>query len=284
LAVVAGSAYAVDVYAIDNLGTTNGGTIGDRLVRFDSANPAGTITVVGASGVASTLMGGLAFGGNGTLYGASQATSNIGMVYSVNTSTGAFSAIGNSGLANGIRDLAWDPFGGRMLALTQGASANAEIHSINLSNGSATLVSTLANTSSGLWIGLTVNSAGRVFVHDLVTDFMSEANLGAGTVAQMSSPIGVNTNFSQGMGTNWSAGDQWLLGAIGSSPGFFSQVMDINQGTGAGTIIGVPFPNNGSGGIPQYELGDLDFQPVPEPATILALGAGAAFLARRRRK
>lgn len=267
------SAQAATVYGIDNLGTNNAGTIGDRLVSFDSANPSGTVTTVGSTGIAATLMGGLAFDNAGNLYCASQ--NAAGNLYSVSTVNGAASLIGGSGLE--LRDLAWDSVNNRMLGLR-----STGIVSLDLSTGAATPLVTITGGAGPLWIGMTVNAAGNVFLHDIASDFMFTVDMGTGAATQMSAGIGQNTNFSQGMGTNWSGNDQWLLGAIGNTPAFFSTITDINPATGAGTIIST-FPNNGPGGLPQYELGDLDFVPVPEPFSMIALGAGVLALARRRR-
>src|SRR6188768_450437 len=65
------SASAVEIWATDNLGTNNAATVGDRIIRFDSANPTGTVLTVGATGVANVGMTGLDFSGAGVLYAAS---------------------------------------------------------------------------------------------------------------------------------------------------------------------------------------------------------------------
>ena len=50
---VASQASAVIIWAPDNLGNNNvPGSVGDRIIRFDSANPLGTVQLVGFTGAA----------------------------------------------------------------------------------------------------------------------------------------------------------------------------------------------------------------------------------------
>jgi hypothetical protein len=289
---LASSAQAVQIYAFDNLGTTNAGTVGDRFIRFDSTSPNTTVTTLGSSLVANRGMSGLDFAGNGVLYSASgfnsDGTAFAGsQLFTVNPANGNATLVGNMNLPTGYAatDLSWNSTLGQMMMIAAAGTTNPmQLYTVNLGTGAATLVGNIsgAGTPGSLDVGLATNSAGVNFIHDLVSDRMYSL---AGTVATgLPSTIGVNTNFSQGMVIDWQSGPagEWFLGAIGSTPGFFSQVMSINLATGAGTTV----PNGTwplhTNGLPQYETGDLAI-PIPEPVSLALAGLVGLGLARRRR-
>jgi hypothetical protein len=285
----ASSAQAITIYAADNLGTTNVGSIGDRIIRFDSANPAGTVVTVGSTGVANRGFSGLDFAGNGNLYGGTGFNSDGSafagsQLYQINPNTGAGVLVGSMNLPQGVActDMSWNPVTQQMLMIGNQGTATNNLYTINLGTGAATLVGAISGITGGLDIGLASNSAGVNYVHDIVGDRMYVL---AGLVATpLPSPIGVDTNFSQGMVINHQGANEWFLGAIGSSPTLFSQVMQINNATGAGTTV----PNGAwplhSNGLPEYETGDLAIPVVPEPtgAMLFVAGGLAAALKRRR--
>jgi hypothetical protein len=280
---VAGSAQAITIYAPDNLGTTNVGSVGDRVIRFDSANPLGTVVTLGSTGVVNRGFGGMDFSGSNVLYavtsfnqdGSAFAGSQL---YSVSTVNGAATLVGNTGLtgANALTDMSWNPVLGQMQAIT----AAGGLYTLNLTNGAATLVGNITGITGGLDIGLSTNSAGVNHIHDLVSDRMYTV---AGLVATpMASTIGIDTNFSQGMTMNWAGANEWFLGSISNNPVFASQVRLMNNATGGTTNIQGTWPNNGVSGLPQYETGDLAI-PVPEPTSLALAGLVGLGLAKRRR-
>jgi len=289
------AAQAITIWAMDNLGTTNAGTVGDRVIRFDSTNPTGTVVTVGATGVASTLMSGLDFAPNGNLYSVSQPTTGGGNLYRVSTTNGAATVVGALNLPTGttagfqMTDMSYNPVTGQMLGLAASLfTTPARVHrlySIDLTTGNATNLGDVAGLpSTALDVGIASNSAGVNYLHNIADDRMYVmAGLAA---APMPSPIGIDTNFSQGMVINHQGANEWFLGAIGPavSP-FTSQVMLINNVTGAGTTVpnGV-WPTHLANGLPEYETGDLAIPFVPEPASLGFLAAGAlGGLMRRRR-
>lgn len=288
--VCASMAWSVQIFAVDNLGQANAGTVGDRVIRFDSANPVGTVVVLGATGFLNEGMSGLDFSGTGTLYSASGFHAGGGAfpgskLYTINTTTGAGTLVGSMGLPNGtnVTDLSWNPVTGQMQALTNFGNTVGpnSLYTVNLGTGAASLVGAITGLAGGLAIGLSTNNAGVSFIHDLVTDRMYQ--LTGLAAAPMASLIGIDTNFSQGMTMNWHvASNDWYLGNISNTPVFASQVRLMNNATGATTSILGTWPNNGASGLPQYETGDLAV--VPEPATLAALGIGLAALLRRRRR
>lgn len=67
------------------------------------------------------------------------------------------------------------------------------------------------------------------------------------------------------------------VGTFGGVDGFWGFVSDM-------PIIAVHLSENGLGGVAEtYELENLQFTSVPEPATLLLLGAGLGAVAARRR-
>lgn len=291
------AAQAITIYAMDNLGTANAGTVGDRFIRFDSTSPNTTVTVLGSTGISvDPLMSGLDFTPNGNLYSVNQPSAGGGNLYRINTANGAATLVGSLGLPTGttagfqITDLSYNPVTGQMLGLGVSLfTSPARVHrlyNINVTTGAATSLGDITGLPSGaLDVGMASNSAGVNFLHNIADDRMYSL---AGLVATpMPSVIGIDTNFSQGMVINHQGANEWFLGAIGPSVSpFTSQVMLINNVTGAGTTVpnGV-WPTHAANGLPEYETGDLAIPPaVPEPASmgLFAAGALAATLRRRR--
>jgi hypothetical protein len=276
---------------VDNLGTTNAATIGDRVVRFDTANPAGSIVTVGATGVASTLMSGLDFAPNGTLYAVSQPTNGGGNLFTINQSTGAATSVGLLGLPTGttagfqLTDLSYNPLSGQMLGLGVSLfTTPARVHrlySINLATGAATNLGDVTGLpATALDVGMASSSLGINYLHNIGDDRMYQM---AGLVAApMAATIGVDTNFSQGMTINWGGANEWYMNALGSVPAFFSDIRQMNLVTGGTSAVLGTFPIHASNGLPEYEMGDLAIPPVPEPAS-LGLVAAVGLLAARRR-
>jgi hypothetical protein len=289
---VATQASAVIVYAPDNLGSNSvPGSVGDRIIRFDTANPLGTVQLVGFAGAAAAGvgLGAMDFAPNGTLYAMDSFAAAGGVftgsrLFTINTNTGVATLVGPSGLpsTNAVADMSWNPATNQMQVVTNAGGGVAQLHTINLATGAATLVGNITGLpATNLEIGLATNAQGVNFVHNLSDDRMYQLN---GLVATpMSTTIGVDTNFSQGMTIDWSGNGNWYLGSISSVPVFASQVRLMNNATGGTTSILATWPNNGGGGLPQYETGDLAINPIPEPAS-LGLLAVAGLLGLRRRR
>lgn len=272
---------ASTIWAVDNLGEANAGTTGDRIIRFDSSDPVGTVTTIGSTGVGATLMGGLDFDGSNNLFSASQVAGG-GQLFSINQTTGAATAVGNlnPGAGVSINDLSWNATMG-MLGL--GSSSNGpSLYSINLTTGAATLLGNVTGIPTGaLVIGLASDSAGNNYIHDLATDQMYM--LSGFTASAMSAPIGADTNFSQGMTIDQS-NDSWFLGSLSQSTSFSSEVRAMNLSTGATSSILGTWGTNSTTSLPEFETGDLAIaHPVPEPATLAVVGLGLAAILKRRR-
>lgn len=292
--VSAGTAQAAIVYGIDNLAENNAGSGGDRLIRFDTANPLGTVSVVGRTGVGSAGFSGMDFApATGQMYGVVGFGSNasaLGRLFNIDINTGTATLIGSLGLPAGFsaNDLSWNPVAQQMQMVATnnvvGAGRITNLYNVNLTTGAAALVGSITGlpvspNTDQLPVGLATDSSGVNFLHDIVSDRMYR--LTGTAAAQMSSTIGLDTNFSQGMVIDWAGSNEWLLGSISNTPVFASQVRLMNNATGGTQSILVTWPNTGAGGLPQYETGDLAI--IPEPATASLLGLALAGLALRRR-
>jgi len=284
LAVAVTPAHAIIVYAMDNLGQFNAGTVGDRFIRFDTANPNGTVVTLGQTGVLDEGMAGLDSNGAGTLYAASGFNASGGAfagskLYTVNPGTGACTLVGSLGLSstNDVTDMSWNPVTNQMQATTyDSATGNNNLYTLNLATGAATLVGTISGVAGGLSIGLATSSTGQNYLHDLATDRMYTLT---GLVATpMAATLGFDSNYSQGMVMNWRGGNEWILGYFNNTA-FSSGVGSINIGTGAFTNIAT-WPVAGTG-LPNYETGDLAI--LPEPASLALIGLAGLVICRRRR-
>lgn len=253
-----------------------GGTPGNRLTNFTAANPAGW-TVVGPMATDNRLFTGLDYAGvGGGLYAWSNAAAGVGL-YSVNQTTGAATLIGGSNTA--IQDLSWNPRTGQMVGVgSVSGTAPIELYDISLATGATTLLGTVTGISGGLAVGLGHDAAGNAYLHDIVGDSVHKLN---GFASASSIALGMNTNFSQGMTVDWSGNGKAYVAAIGNVPGFFSELLELDFT--AMTSVSLGNFGTPSGTFPTFEGNDIAIQAVPEPASLLALGAGALLISRRRR-
>lgn len=274
------SALAVDIYAPDNLGNLNGGTVGDRLIRFDSNDPS-NVTVIGDMGVAGTLFTGMDFSSNGTLYAYAR-DKTVGGLFSVSTSTGATTFIGRGGVPGThlVGDMAWDPVAQQMLLVSTNTVEQANLYTVSLTTGVATLLGPITSPSQTQFIdvGLAVDSQGNRYIHDVLSDQIFK--LSGLTATALPVPLGYNSNFSQGLTIDWSRGNQGYHGAFNQDDGR-SELYTWNTTTGAETFIGNIGPIHSGGVISEYEPGDVAIPPVPEPASVLLVLSAAALVRRR---
>jgi len=234
----------------------------DRLGDFYTIDlTTGVSTFIGASGIDSPdteIVEGLAMNGSGALY----ATTSLGKLYSVNSSSGAFSPIGDTGRGN-IEGL--DFRGSELLGIEfdnvfGGVIGPQNVFSINLGSAVTTDIVTLSRSDIELTSAMTVQDASTAFfvgVLNLGTSSLFSLDLGTGSA----SFIGNLTDFVGGL--DFAAdGTLYGLGNAGS-------VVRIDPGTAATT----PVESTGS----QLWLAFTTYS-VPEPGSVILLMIGLAGL------
>ena len=287
LATAAVAAAAI-VYAPNNLGTDPAGTGPDTLVRFDSANPAGYVTI-GSMGVNNVGFGGMDFDRDGNLWAYASFFKSTGGaasgLYRVNTATGAATVQGTASLQS-LQDIAFNPADDQMYGVNTQANTT-RLYRIDLASGATTAVGVVTGLpASHNNVGLAFDSGGNFYLHDQTSDAIYK---GAGLSASLLYSIPLDTNFSQGMTIDWSRDDTGYHGAVGYGdfPNYFARVNTFAT-DGSAYVLGPDFGPNipvGQFTFPPVEPGDLAIAPlVPEPAGAAAVGvvAAAGLLARRR--
>lgn len=279
VAVASSAASAIEIFAVNNI---PGGAAPDRLVRFDSANPAGWTAIGPIASVGALGFTGLDFAGvGGNLYAWAGFGTNFataGGLYQVNPTTGAGTRINTGAATANIQDLSWNPVLNRMFAV-ESSTAGTNLREVDLATGATTVVGAITGLPSGaLNVGLAHDSQGRIFLHDLISDQIFR---GVGLAVSSLYTIGRNTNFSQGMTIDWSGNDTGYHAAIGNSPAFFSELFRFDA-NGAGYNLVGNF-GTGTGTFPTFEGGDLAINPIPAPGAVGVLAIAGAFAARRRR-
>lgn len=241
----------------------------------------------------------LAHAQSGTLYGvATYSNFGIQSLYSINTSSGAATLIGSTGLRQ-IAGLDWDASSGQLKALTVGGDQ----FSLNTTTGASTLV---VDGSFGVPEGSVAYANGTAFttIFDNLNTWNGAAwqQVGPSLLAPGADISGLDFGGTQllGLALNGSGADQ--LVAFNSATGTASVIG--NTGTNASTVGGLAHAFIGgewymSDGASLYSLnttsgaasligahgvgGFSGLAFVPSPGAVGLIGLGGLLAARRRR-
>lgn len=194
----------------------------------------------------------VASSGNDSLFTLDLATGNATLV-------GAF---GDSTVV--MHGLEFGP--GNVLYAVSGASANQNVYTVDTTTGVATAIGATGLTSFN---NLGYNSdTGVMYMTNSGSDSLYTMNLTNGAPTLVG-PLNGSTN-PNGVAYNY---DNGLMYMVDNST---DNLYTLNLATGAANLIG----STGTGNL----LGLMYYNPVPEPASMAALGLGAAALLRRRRR
>ena len=307
LIALAAGARAERIYGI----STVSGYSGASLVSFDSAAPSSFTTVGALSGVAAG-MGVRAIDfrpADGTLYALATSTAtHLGQLYTVNLGTGALSAVGSTfalDTGNSTRvSMDFNPVSDR-IRVVAGTGIN-----LRLNPNDGTLVGTDATLAYAAGdineletplvsdVAYTNNVVGAATTTLYGYDFNLDTIATIGTAGGVQSPDtglmhtvgrtdGVGTGgrdtggpsaYDTGMGFDISGatGIGYISMDETDSPTAFEEIYTVDLATGALTLV------QGEIGVNLLDI-SVAVKPVPEPATVAALGLGALAFVRRRR-
>lgn len=272
------SAHGVDIYAMNNLNPAGGS---NALIRFDSANPAGWVSL-GVSGIVGAGFTGLDFHANGNLYGYVGFGGTSGL-YTISTINGAATVVGAGLSGVALQDLAYNPADGKLYGVNSVANV-ATLYEVNIVTGVPVAVGNFVGlAATNLEVGLACDAQGNFYVHDIASDAIYKgAGLAMALLYNNANTGGVfgDTNFSQGMTIDWGGNGAGYHGAIGNVPGFFSNLRTFNTGGGSYVLTGTF--GTAPGVFPTVETGDLAIA-IPGPGALSLLGLAGLISGRRRR-
>jgi hypothetical protein len=280
LALMAPSAHAGMVYGLMRVPQGPGGT--SQIVTFDSATPQ-NVTILGSTGL-SIFQTGLDFDAAGNLYLSTGDAARF--LYGVNTTTGAATLIGGSGLADNyfLSDLSWDPVGNRMLALASrgGGGVSPILYQADLATGALTSLGTVSGITDGGETALAVNAQGTIFILGNNTDrfYAVDRNTLAATALN---PLPFNSTGQQGATVDWSGTNTMYYAAQVFNVADVSRFYTVNQADGNVSLVGTLGANLEASGV---QVSDIAIRPIPEPSSIALFALGgigiAVFRLRRR--
>ncbi len=195
-------------------------TLVEGPVKFSIQTP-GNITLLAATTSNDFLSAGT--WANNTWYGAEYSASNAGLLYTINTTTGALTTIGNTNQS--LTGLAYDP----VTAIMYGANATS-LYTVNLTTGATTLVGSFGLTGTMIALAYKVN--GGVLYGINLDDNLYVINKATGA-ATLVGPLGININYAQDAEFDNNNGILYLAGYT-TTGGLYT----VNTTTGTATLVG----------------------------------------------
>ena len=233
-----------------------------------------SLGLVGSTGL--SLLGGLEFAPNGTLYGI---TAGNGSLYTINPNNAAATLVGGLGLGfNFEGGLAFSP-GGVAYGVNEGSNGAPNLFTIDLNSGAATIVGQmgtghdingLAWRSDGMLVGIDDNTSSLVTIDPSTASIANLYDLGfsvGGIGGMTTDPLSGISYFATGITVN----NNNVLGTNG--------LYSFDLYSGANSFLG-NFNGSDQSGI----SGLAAVGTVPEPGTLGLIGLGLTGLTFWRRK
>ena len=254
-----------------------GSLAGSSLIRFDTATPGGAVSVGALTGVTSGFsIRAIDFRpSTGELFSIGVDSTKNGRLFRVNTTTGAFTAIGSSfafaSNADSRVSMDFDPTTDQIRVIT----GNRQNVRINPSTGA--LIAQDTNLTAGVFQGdVAYAASGAAYLYDYSNDNMNTfaGNSGVASVL-LASPVILAWDSGIGFDISPASGNAFLsyqaTDAVFSSP-LAETLASVNLTTGVVTNIGA---------FTGFNV--LDIAVVPAPGTLGLLGLAGLAAARRRR-
>jgi PEP-CTERM motif len=266
----AGQAMAGTLLGID----FDTGTLYNVSTTNAALSPIGNTGVTGAAD--------LQFAPNGTLY--MFTTGGSPTLYTVNPTTALATAVGPLNLSFVFEGgLAFSP-GGTAYGTNGGSSNTAQLFSINLNTGQATVIGTISGGSHDI-DGLAYRSDGKLIGLDRVTNslLVIDPTTAASSVL---AAIGPTVGGLGGMTVSSGTGYFDTAGPTGTDPGSNS-LYSFDLFTGSSSLIGSFSPTISDEGISGIAAQPAQTGSVPEPASLflvtISVVGMAGYASRRRR-
>ncbi|MEO1128514.1 MAG: DUF4394 domain-containing protein [Planctomycetota bacterium] len=285
LVVCCAHASGATIFALEAMGPFNAGTTGDRLIRFDSSDPA-NVAVLGETNW-SGFMTGLDFTPDGNLWASGLSSDfTTSVLHQIDAATGNASAVGAiSGLLGDdtIDDITYNPADGQMYGVSLVSNA---IYVINTASAQASFVGQVSGLPSNFGgTGLAAASSGMMYLVDIETNAVHAIDGSLNVVTTRN--LGFDAEFDQGLVVDWSRDDMGYAATFedGVFDGTAAHLLTFDAGFGplqdAGVIgPGIPDPNSG---MDFFAPVDVAILPLPAPGTSAALLIAGVAIVRRGR-
>lgn len=153
-----------------------------------------------------------------------------GDLYTIDTTTGAQTLIGSTGLAGNVTGIRWDSSTGNTYLMSSSCSGST-LYTMDLTSGATTSV---GSSSGNCIIDIAIDPSGLMYGVDIIADTLVAIDKTTGAASSIGS-IGFNANYAQGMDFDGSTGILYLAGFDAGT--FTGNMYTIDLTSGLATLI-----------------------------------------------